>query len=93
MEVEDNEITVSLYTAAKQRWMLDSGMTHHITPYRSDFTDYTPIKGTIHLGDKSTTDQIGVGSVIFQSSQGQKILLSNILYTTISTHYKRLQSR
>src|ERR1700730_12429393 len=27
MEVEDNEITVSLYTAAKQRWMLDSGVT------------------------------------------------------------------
>jgi hypothetical protein len=65
MEVEDNEITVSLYTAAKQRWMLDSGMTHYITPHRSDFTDYTPIKGTICLGDKLTTDQISVGSDIF----------------------------
>jgi hypothetical protein len=80
MEVEDNEITVSLYTAAKQRWMLDSGATHHITPHRSDFTDYTPIKGTIRLGDKSTTDQIGMGRVIIQSPQGQKISLSNVLH-------------
>jgi transposase InsO family protein len=79
-EVDDNDIGVALYTAAKPRWMMDSGATHHITPHRSDFADYTPIKGTVRLGDKSQADQIGVGTVIFTSSDNKKISLSNVLH-------------
>src|SRR6267142_6227029 len=63
-EVVDNEISASLYAAQSDHWMLDSGATHHIIPHRSDFSDYTPTKGTVCLGDKSTQDQTGVGSVI-----------------------------
>ena len=67
---------------------MDSGTMHHITPHRSDFTDYTPVKGSIHLRDKSTTDQIGIGTVIFKSPQGYKILLSNVLYVpSVHTHF------
>ena len=57
-----------------------SGTTHHITPHKSDFTDYTPIKGTVHLGDKSTVDQTGTGTVIFNNPQDHKISLSNVLH-------------
>ena len=56
------------------------GATNHITPHRSNFSDYTPTKGTVHLGDKSTQDQIGVGSVIIKSPQGVRITLSNVLH-------------
>ena len=91
LEVDDNDITVSLYTAAKPRWMLDSSATHHITPHRSDFIDYTPIKGTIRLGDKSTADQIGVGTVVFRSPQGQRISLSNVLHVP-SVHTRFLST-
>ena len=42
MEVADNEISASLYAMWSDRWMLDSGATHHITPHRSDFSSYTP---------------------------------------------------
>jgi gag-polypeptide of LTR copia-type len=80
VEVGDNNISVSLYAAAKPRWMMDSGATHHITPHRSDFKDYTLIKGTVHLGDKSTADQIGVGTAIFKSPQNTEISLSNVLH-------------
>jgi len=79
-EVDDNDIAFSLYAADKPRWMMDSGATHHITPHRSDFIDYTPIKGTVRLGDKSTTDQTGVGTVVFRSPQDHKISLSNVLH-------------
>src|SRR5260221_9392417 len=79
-EVDENDITFSLYAADKPRWMMDSGATHHITPHRSDFISYTPIKGTVHLGDKSTTDQTGVGTVVFRSPQDHKISLSNVLH-------------
>src|ERR1700677_3738834 len=62
------------------RWMMDSGATHHITPYKSDFKDYTPCQGAVRLGDKSTISQIGVGSVVFNTSLGIPITLSNVLY-------------
>jgi len=78
--VENFEVGVALYTAERMRWMMDSGATHHITPHRSDFKDYTPTKGSVRLGDKSTIDQIGVGSVTFTTSLGLPITLSNVLH-------------
>jgi hypothetical protein len=78
-EVNDN-IGVALYAAERVRWMMDSGATHHITPHRSDFKDYTLCKGSVRLGDKSTIDQVGVGSVIFTTSLGTPITLSNVLH-------------
>ena len=80
MEVADNEISASLYAARSDHWMLDSGAMHHITPYRSDFSSYTPQTGSVRLGDKSTQDQIGVGSVVVRSPQGCTITLSNVLH-------------
>ena len=80
MEVIDNEITASLYATQSDRWMLDSGVTHHITPHRSDFSSYTPANSSVHLGDKSAQDQISVGSVVIRSSQGCTITLSNVLH-------------
>ena len=59
---------------------MDSGATHHITPHRSDFSDYTPCRGAVCLEDKSTISQIGVGSVVFTTSQGISITLSNVLH-------------
>jgi hypothetical protein len=59
---------------------MDSGATHHISPHWSDFKDYTPCKGSVCLGDKSTIDQVGVGSVVFTTSLGTHITLSNVLH-------------
>jgi len=60
--------------------MMDNGATHHITPHRSGFKDYNPCKGTVRLGDKSTIDQVGVGSVVLKTSLGILITLSNVLH-------------
>src|ERR1700689_5711744 len=79
-EDEDNEIGVALYAAERERWMMDSGATHHISPHKSDFKDYPPCKGTVRLGEKSTIDQVGVGSVVFKTSLGTPITLSNVLH-------------
>jgi hypothetical protein len=78
-EVNDN-VGVALYAAERVHWMMDSGATHHITPHRSDFKDYTPCKGSVCLGDKSTIDQVGVSSVVFTTSLGTPITLSNVLH-------------
>ena len=91
MQIDSNDISVSLYATDKPRWMMDSGTIHHIMPYRSDFTDYTPIKGTVRLGDKSTVDQTGTGTVIFNNPQDNKISLSNVLYVP-SVHMRFLST-
>jgi hypothetical protein len=81
VEEVNDDLTAALYAAdAKPRWMMDSGATHHITPCRSDFKDYSLVNGTIRLGDKSTVNQIGVGTVVFKSPQGYEITLSNVLH-------------
>src|SRR5712671_6717315 len=58
--------------------MLDSGATHHIMPHISDFISYSKIKSVVCLGDKSTVDQAGIGSV--KSPKGYIITLSNVLH-------------
>ena len=81
VEEVNDDLSAALYAAdARPRWMMDSGAMHHITPCRSDFKDYSLVNGTIRLGDKSTVDQIGVGTVIFKSPQGYQITLSNVLH-------------
>jgi len=79
-EATDNEISASLYAMWSDQWMLDSGATHHIMPHQSNFSNYTPTKGTVCLGDKSAQDQVGVGLVILKSPQGVTITLSNVLH-------------
>src|SRR5882762_7161357 len=79
--VSDNEsIGVALYSSRRERWLVDSGATHHMTPHRSDFVNYTTCGGSVRVGDVATTSQVGVGSVVFHTSQGVKISLSNVLH-------------
>src|SRR5712672_2406562 len=77
------DLTVSLYAAQKDAWLIDSGATHHITPHASDFKDYTKIKGAVRLGDKSEVAQEGIGSVTIKSSEGYTITLSNMLHVPL----------
>src|SRR6202046_1017480 len=77
---DDNHIGVALYAAERERWLMDSVATLQLSPHKSDFKDYTPCKGTVRLGDKSTIDQVGVGSVVFKTSLGTPITLSNVLH-------------
>ena len=79
-EVNESEMDFALYTAERERWMMDSGATHHMSPFKSDFTDYAPCQGAVSLGDKSSVKQIGVGSVIFKTSQGTQLTLTSVLH-------------
>ncbi len=79
-EVNESELNVALYSAVRMRWMMDSGATHHMTPHKPDFADYAPCHGTVRLGDKSSIDQVGVGSVVIKSNQGAQLTLTNVLH-------------
>ena len=67
---DDEEIRVSLYSAVRSRWMVDSGATHHITPHRSDFATYKQAPGVVSLGGHAEIKQIGIGSVIVKPAGG-----------------------
>jgi Reverse transcriptase (RNA-dependent DNA polymerase)/Integrase core domain/gag-polypeptide of LTR copia-type/GAG-pre-integrase domain len=81
-EVDDNDdLPVSLYAAARSRWMVDSGATHHITPHRSDFTNWTPAEGVVSLGGHAEIRQTGTGTVTIHPSGGTKIVhLHNVMH-------------
>ena len=81
-EISDNDdIPVSLYAAARSRWMVDSGATHHITPHRSDFINWTPAKGIVSLGGHAEINQVGTGTVAIRPSGGDKIVhLHNVMH-------------
>ena len=88
IEEINDDLHVSLYAAASDAWMLDSGATHHITPHTSDFISYSKIKGIVRLGDKSTVDQAGIGSVTIQCPEGYTITLSNVLHVpSVNTRF------
>ena len=78
--MNDDELAVGLYTAQSTRWMMDSCATHHMSPFLSDFADDSPCNGSVRLGDKSTVDQVGAGSVVFKTSQGTQLTLANVLH-------------
>jgi transposase InsO family protein len=44
-------------------WVVDSGATCHISPWKGDFVSIYRAEGTIKLGDKSTVDVIGRGNI------------------------------
>jgi hypothetical protein len=67
---DDNQIRVSLYSAARSRWMVDSGATHHISPYRSDFISWKPARGRVSLGGHAEIDQIGTGDIVVKPLGG-----------------------
>jgi GAG-pre-integrase domain/gag-polypeptide of LTR copia-type len=85
IEEINDDLHVSLYAAysGPNAWMLDSGATHHITPHISDFASYSKIKGVVRLGDKSTVDQAGIGSVTIKSPEGYTITLNDVLHVPL----------
>ena len=81
-EIDDNnDLPILIYAAARSRWMVDSGATHHISPHRSDFISWTPTKGKVSLRGHAEIDQIGTGTVEICPLGGDKIVpLQNVMH-------------
>jgi hypothetical protein len=79
----DNDIQVSIYAAVRSRWMVDSGATHHITPYWLDFTSWALAKGAISLSGHAEIQQIGSGKVVTKlvgGDRGIQLTLHDIMH-------------
>ena len=88
-EISDNEdLPVSIYSAARSQWMVDSGATHHITPHHSDFITWTPTTGTVSLRGHAEIKQIRIRTVAIRPFGGKIIHLQNVMHVPdATTHY------
>jgi hypothetical protein len=63
--------------------MVDSGATHHITPYQLDFASWALAKGTISLGGHTKIQQIGSSKVVTKpvgGDQGIQLTLHDVMH-------------
>ena len=94
-EIDDNnDLPISIYAAARSRWMVDSGATHHISPHRSDFISWTPTKGKVSLGGHAEINQISTGTVEIRPLGGDEIVhLQNVMHVPdAGAHYFSVSS-
>jgi hypothetical protein len=50
--------------------MVNSGATHHISPYHSDFISWKLAQGHVSLGGHTEIDQIGTGDIVVKPLRG-----------------------
>ncbi len=81
---DDNDnLHVSLYMAARLRWMVDSGAMHHITLHQSDFATWAPARGSVSLGGHAEIAQIGTGTVQIRPSGGDRdVHLQDVIHVS-----------
>jgi hypothetical protein len=63
--------------------MVDSGTTHHITPYQLDFASWALAKGAISLGGHAEIQQIGSGKVVTKlvgGDRGIQLTLHDVMH-------------
>ena len=63
-------------------WTVDSGASIHMTRFQKALTDYRTKKFTsqVELGDDTTYEIEGVGSIYFQLDSGTVLHIEDILY-------------
>ena len=60
--------------------MVNSGCTHHISPHRSDFSDYTPVTGMVDLGGRAQISQVGSRTVKVRTAAGVLLTLTDVMH-------------
>jgi hypothetical protein len=60
--------------------MVDSRCTHHISPHRSDFSDYTLVTGMVDLRGHAQISQVGSGTVKVRTAAGMLLTLTDVMH-------------
>jgi hypothetical protein len=64
------------------QWFLSSDLNQHMSPLKNIFRNYTLLDNlkTIFLGDNSSYQALGYGSILMQTSYSQNLIIHNVLY-------------
>lgn len=60
--------------------MVNSRYTHHISPHRPDFADYTLVTGMVDLGGCAQISQVGSGTVKVWTMEGVLLTLNDVMH-------------
>ena len=64
--------------AVSHTWILDSGVSLHVTPHKEQFTHYKETIGSVTLGDSYSCDIVGIGDIAMVLSNGYRFILENV---------------
>ena len=71
-----NEINISSHETT---WVLDSGVSHHVTSRRDFFSSYTPGDyGVVKMGNDGFAKVFGIGTICLQTNTGFKLILHQV---------------
>ena len=71
----------------KHDWILDSGCTYHMTPFRAWFNNNRKINGeSVFMGNNNACNIVGIGSATMKLNDGTVKLLRNVRHVP---HLKR----
>lgn len=72
------------YSKSICKWIMDSGATKHMTPYRAAFDTYEVIPPrNVHLGDDSVVQAIGMGCIVvevLERGRLKKVTMKDVLH-------------
>ena len=73
------ETEVLLTTDEATSWLLDSGVSFHVTPYRSQFRHYTVRSfDPVHIGNSQHCAVVRIGTVDLNLPSGQTLVLHDV---------------
>jgi len=68
-------------------WMIDSGATNHLTPFKGDFLHLQDLKTIATVANGQHIDMFGPGTVVFQPVESSRTLtLIGVWYTPKAKH-------
>ena len=60
-------------------WIIDSGASYHITPYREMFSSYAGGDfGKVKMANHGVTEVVGIGNIILTTDMGCKLVLKDV---------------
>ena len=66
---------------SKNEWLVDSGCTYHISPFKELFTDFTPVTNSfVSMADNKKCRIEGIGQVCLKFNSGTVYTLKNVKY-------------
>ena len=72
---------------AKSHWMIDSGCTDHLTPFKDDFAHLGTAVRSASVANRQTVPMYGPGKIILESFKGSEpIVLEEVWYVPHAAH-------
>ena len=75
------------YSLCENEWVVDSGCTFHVSPFRNMFSNYKEVKhGYVSLANEKKCDVLGIGDICLKFASGYVFTLKNVRHVPDLCH-------